>query len=241
LGFVNRPVEGALRPFFVMMQKRSKRVRRTPLTARLRVCSAIAALYAVGKREEASRIVREGLQRLKLPGPMFSELFLHLSLFLGFPAMIDGFETLLAMKPSPKFSTRARSRRASVRRGGLAILKQIYGSQTRRLLRRLDELHPELPERIIDDAYGRIVARQGLSLREREVVNVVVLALGGYHRQLYSHIRGAIRVGVQAATLASVLVRAERRTGRNLGSARALVRDLASQRPMQTGTGAARP
>jgi hypothetical protein len=72
-------------------------------------------------------------------------------------------------------------------------------------------------------------------------VNVVVLALGGYHRQLYSHIRGAIRVGVQAATLASVLVRAERRTGRNLGSARALVRDLASQRPMQTGTGAARP
>ena len=223
-----------------MTQRRNETVRRSRLTPRLRVCSSITALYAVGKREEASRIIREGMQRLSLPRPMFSELFLHLSLFLGFPAMIDGFETLLAMKPSKKFSKRPNARRTSVRRGGLTLLTQIYGSQTHRVLRRLDELHPELPERIIDDAYGRIVGRQGLSLREREVINVVALALGGYRRQLYSHIRGAIRVGVHPATLASALVNAERRTGRNLRSARALLREFASQRRTKTEAEAAR-
>jgi alkylhydroperoxidase/carboxymuconolactone decarboxylase family protein YurZ len=223
---VRKRGEDKLRPFLVMNHWNQRRNRNIRLSTRLRVCSSIAALYAVGRREEASSIVREGLERLKLPRTMFSELFLHLSLFLGFPAMLDGFETLLAVKPFPKARERTRPRGVSARSGGLAVLSRIYGKQTHRLLRRLDELHPDLSARIVEDAYGRIVSRDGLSLREREVVNVVALALGAYRRQLYSHLRGALRVGVRPQTLKAVLSSAERLTGRDLGFAEQILKEL---------------
>jgi alkylhydroperoxidase/carboxymuconolactone decarboxylase family protein YurZ len=87
-------------------------------------------------------------------------------------------------------------------------------------------LHPDLPARIVEDAYGRIVSRNGLTLREREIVNVVALALGCYERQLYSHIRGAIRIGVKRKTLASVLLRVGHLTGKNLDFARRTLDEL---------------
>jgi len=218
--------EGAFRPFLVMSQKRRRINPYTKPSKRILVCSSITALYAIGRRQEAARILRDGLERLKIPRAMFSELFLHLSLLLGFPAMLDGFEMLLVLKPLEKQPGSPHPRRLHTRRGGLAILSRIYGNQTKRLLRRLDELHPELPARIVEDAYGRIVSRAGLSLREREIVSVVALALGGYRRQLYSHVRGALRVGVPPRTLGSVLTAVERLTGRDLEFAKDILRML---------------
>jgi len=66
----------------------------------------------------------------------------------------------------------------------------------------------------------------GLSLRERDVLNAVALALGGSQRQPYSHVRGAIRVGVSPRTIGSVLLRVQRLTGRNLECAKHLLREL---------------
>jgi alkylhydroperoxidase/carboxymuconolactone decarboxylase family protein YurZ len=48
--------------------------------------------------------------------------------------------------------------------------------------------------------------RSGLTLQEREMANVVVLFIQGYDRQLYSHLRGALRVGVQKKTLESIIL-----------------------------------
>ena len=89
---------------------------------------------------------------------------------------------------------------------GKRILERIYGQQTPKLLRHLDNVHPGLGHRITQDAYGLIMNRDGMTLPERELANVVVLYAHGFDRQLYSHLRGALRVGVSKRTLKSVIL-----------------------------------
>jgi 4-carboxymuconolactone decarboxylase len=87
----------------------------------------------------------------------------------------------------------------------MPTLRKVYGDQTPKLLEHLDDLLPGLGMRIAEDAYGTVMARPGLTLAERELVNVIVLFIEGYHRQLYSHLRGSLRSGVSPAVLKSVL------------------------------------
>lgn len=79
------------------------------------------------------------------------------------------------------------------------------GDQTRTLLEHFDGLHARLADCITGDAYGLIMSRRDLLIAERELANVIVLFVHGYRRQLYSHLRGALRVGVTPFTLKSVL------------------------------------
>ncbi len=58
---------------------------------------------------------------------------------------------------------------------------------------------------ITEQVYGAVFARSGMSLAERELVNVTVLVIGGFERQLYSHLRGALRVGISGRSLKRAL------------------------------------
>lgn len=68
-------------------------------------------------------------------------------------------------------------------------------------LRQLWTLHPDLVNWIVEDAFGKVFSRPGLSLKEREMANVAVLCMQEYGPQLYSHLRGALLVGVTPACL----------------------------------------
>lgn len=166
------------------------------LTLREKQCIVIAALLTVGKRQKAFVAMKQALEKGKLSRNFFSELLLHLSLFLGFPIMLDGLEKLYALRPARKHLNLKQLSRNTLKKNGIRILTCIYGEQTQRLLENFNILHPELSERIVEDAYGRILSRKGLTLQERELINVAILSIQGYHRQLYSHLRGAMRVGV---------------------------------------------
>lgn len=158
---------------------------------------------AAGKRTSAYKTMRQGIVRERLPRRMFSELFFHLSLFLGFPAMIESLEELYRIHPKQKQPT-GKQLRQNIHSDGRRLFERIYGDQTRRVLEHLNKLHPDLSERIVHDAYGRVLSRKGLTLRERELVNVAVLCIQGFRPQLYSHIRGAFRVGISADALKSL-------------------------------------
>jgi len=43
------------------------------------------------------------------------------------------------------------------------------------------------------EGYGKVMGRKGLSLKKRELNNVVVLTVLKFEDQLYSHINGAFR------------------------------------------------
>lgn len=179
--------------------------RRRSLPTRTHLLTLITALYAHGHRAKAFDFIRTSLQSAAIPKRFFSELFTHLSLFLGYPAMLDGLERLHVLTPQGH-STRINPRRLpTLRSRGMGTLRKVYGNQSAKLLQHLEALQPGLGKRIAEDAYGTVMARRGLSLAEREIVNVVALFIGGYRRQLYSHLRGALRSGVRPAVLKSVL------------------------------------
>jgi len=197
-----------------------------PLPVRIRLLAQISTFYAIGKKEKAKRLITRALRTKDAPPLLFSELFIHLSLFLGYPAMLDGLEHLCVTATIKRRSIPVQhSSRAS---RGAAILRQIYGSQTRKVLSHLDELEPGLAKRIAKDAYGEIMSRPGLNLQEREIVNCIVLFLQGYAPQLFSHLRGALRVGVDVALLKSVVQLAGRLARKESGSALKLIDALAN-------------
>ncbi|MGB2867371.1 MAG: carboxymuconolactone decarboxylase family protein [Bacteroidota bacterium] len=186
--------------------KRSSRNSGLPI--RQRICILVASLYTVGERDRVQQLLRKEVDQL--PESFLPELFIHLSLLLGFPAMLHGLEQYAALNhrkvPRSKSGTKSRA-------DGVRVFKKIYGGHADRVLTNMKKLHPNLPRWILRDTYGRVFTRTGLSLAERELVNVVVLALQGFEKQLYSHLRGALRTGMSPDTLRKSLRLASSSTG----------------------------
>jgi alkylhydroperoxidase/carboxymuconolactone decarboxylase family protein YurZ len=189
------------RPFFLPMRRQPKLPKPKHLTEREWYCVLIASHFAAGSRMEAKHILSDAVKRPGISERLFSELFLHVSLLLGFPSMLEGLSALRSIAPMAKTSGRTATREDVVTMRGWKSLKRVYGRTLNCLLLNLNTLHHEVPDMIIRDVYGRIVSRPGLSLREREIVNVVVLSIQRLDEQLYSHIRGALRLKVSETSL----------------------------------------
>ena len=197
------------------------------MNANDRILIAIAAKYALHRRQATRRDIlrarRQGIRRMVL-----EELFIHLSLVLGFPSMLDGLERLQREWPAAPI---LRQRVVSVGRGK-AVLKRVYGNQTARLLANLERLHREAPTWIVRDVYGKVFPRHGLTLRERELITVTVLSLQHLDRQLYSHLRGLLRLGLRPAEVRTVFAAIERASGRSQARSRRVFREVVSQKKM---------
>jgi 4-carboxymuconolactone decarboxylase len=210
----------------------SSSVRALPL--RIRLLTLIAALYTLKLRAGAFELIQKTEQSQLIPRSFFSELFIHLSLFLGFPAMLDGLERLHMLRAGGRTRESSASRPSALRARGIGTLRRVYGDQASKLLDHLDDLEPGLGKRISEDAYGTVMARSGLNLAERELVNVVVLFIEGYHRQLYSHLRGAMRVGVSPGMLKDVLRLAAKTARKDVRRAISTVEDIVRLRPVRS-------
>lgn len=183
------------------------RVSDRALTRRQQYCIAIGILCARYRWKDAKALIRKGMGGSGLPRTFFSEMVIHLSLLLGFPAMLEMLEGLSGRRGTTKDIHRRSQRATGI---GLQLLRRIYGNQTEKLLENLRRLQPELPRWIIEDVYGRIFSRRGLTMQEREILNMTILAVQGLERQLHSHIRGALRVGLSPAAVIAVLQRVAR-------------------------------
>jgi 4-carboxymuconolactone decarboxylase len=125
--------------------------------------------------------------------------------------MLEGLGRLALLVPDAK----PKSKRSNPK-AGRAILESIYGDQSEKLLVNLKRLQPELPSWILQETYGRVFTRSGLSIQEREILNIVVLANQGLEKQLFSHLRGALRVGLKRRQIEVALTKTERLCGKNL-------------------------
>ena len=79
---------------------------------------------------------------------------------------------------------------------GYATSGIVYGKHHSRLIQVMDELHPDLTRWMIEDGYGRVLSRPGLSLQDREMAVVATLMASGMVSQFRAHIRGALFAGV---------------------------------------------
>lgn len=194
---------------------------------RERYCVIVSVLYTLGQRGSAGAHIRAALTSNKVPRKFFEELFFHLSLLLGFPAMLEGLEQI--QRVSPRRGSPARISQRTPGKGREA-LSAVYGNQTDKLLKNFHNLHPDVPRLILKDVYGKMYSRPGLSLAEREIINITVLTIQGLDRQLFSHIRGAAKVGVSDQSLKKILLLVRGLAGRRFLHAGKIIDAVVSQR-----------
>ena len=159
--------------------------------------TAFAAATAVGDAPRAARALTAA-RRAGVPRVAAEETALMLMLHAGYPAALEGTRVLHQVWPGRARRTREGSVAQWRRRGG-KLCARVYGTSYAKLRRNVRSLHPDLATWMIEQGYGRVLARPGLDGATRELVAVAVLAAGGWERQLTSHLIGAGRLGATRA------------------------------------------
>jgi 4-carboxymuconolactone decarboxylase len=173
----------------------------------LELCAFAAAVVSHDPARATTALV--SARRRGVPRRAAEECALMLVLYGGYPAALEGARTLAAAWPG-RTARPARMRkdtRAMWRRRGAALCRRIYGPVYPRLIAAVQALHPDLAAWMIEEGYGRVLARPGLGVRERELITVAVLAATGWRRQLVSHLIGAVRLAVDPDLVRSAFAR----------------------------------
>lgn len=155
------------------------------------VAAAVAAARARGATEG---ILREAL--------------LMLVPYAGFPRALAAFAAAaLAPLPGGGNDAAADDVPAGERaERGRAAFARVYGPTSERVLAGLAALDPRLPDWTLEHAYGRVLARPGLALVDRELLAVSLLtALDHLAEPLLGHMRGAVRLGATPADVAAAI------------------------------------
>lgn len=116
----------------------------------------------------------------------------------------DSTDATSATAESPPLVEPPRSRSADRSRGE-ALFRAIYGNSSDAVLLALDAVAADYSTWVLEDAYGRVLARPGIAARQRELLAVAALAALDCPAQLKSHLRGALRLGASRAAVAHVL------------------------------------
>lgn len=134
------------------------------------------------------------------------EVILQTHLFAGYPRSINALSTVrqvgvaadgLLKEGAPRFPEWAQQ--------GESLCRQIYGDAYEKLRQHMGALHPDLNRWMVETGYGRVLSRPGLTLRERELCVVAVLAGQNVAPQLRSHLRGALNAGATLTECDAIL------------------------------------
>ncbi|MCL5031251.1 MAG: hypothetical protein M1480_19790 [Bacteroidetes bacterium] len=88
---------------------------------------------------------------------------------------------------------------------GEATCRKIYGNKFEKLISNTKKFSPELAEWLIVEGYGKVLSRDVLSLKERELINISILTALKFENQLYSHINGAYRLNTKISTIKEII------------------------------------
>jgi len=167
----------------------------------LRRLLGIAAAAAAGATDLVAREVEAACAEGIAP-ERIEETLLQIVPYAGFPRTIAAFGAARPRlgpyrppsEPSPPCST------------GPQTFDAVYVETADRIRAELGTRHPELLAWIQAFAYGRVLARPGLSLLERELLAVSILtALGNLEGPLLGHMRAAVRLGAAPADVAAAV------------------------------------
>jgi len=90
---------------------------------------------------------------------------------------------------------------------GIEIMEALERGLANKVCSRLADLDEKLPRLITDYAFGSVVARPGLDLKNREMLTVAsLISLGNATPQLELHMKAAINVGVSPEELLEVVI-----------------------------------
>jgi 4-carboxymuconolactone decarboxylase len=171
-----------------------------------RLLVQLSAAIAAGDEATVRRWMT--LAAADVPASHVEELVLQSYLFCGFPRALNAAREWRRVAPEPApTSDEAEdpTRGAEWRERGEQTLAAVYGGMYEKLRLNVRDLHPALDAWMVVDGYGKVLSRPGLDLQTRELCIVAACAAMGQDRQLHSHLRGALNVGVAPAALHDTL------------------------------------
>ena len=132
------------------------------------------------------------------------ELILQSYLFCGFPRALNAAREWrrVSQRLAPASDEAEDLNLAEEwRERGEQTCAAVYDGMYEKLRLNVRDLHPALDAWMVVDGYGKVLSRPGLDLPRRELCVVAACAAMGQDRQLHSHLRGALNVGVAPPAL----------------------------------------
>jgi 4-carboxymuconolactone decarboxylase len=146
------------------------------------------------------------------PDRSWREAVLQVHVFAGFPRLVETYGALASAGGLGELDAGElagagvdAARDGVARDRGRALFERIYAADAPAVRAMLERHHPDFARWIEEHAYGRVLARPGLSADRRELLSVAALAALGQERQLASHARGSLRCGATRAELDTAL------------------------------------
>ncbi|MFO7589199.1 MAG: carboxymuconolactone decarboxylase family protein, partial [Gemmatimonadota bacterium] len=136
------------------------------------------------------------------------EALLQSYLFLGFPAALTAlalWREVAGAEPHDEDPLARPERTAPWRARGEEVCRVVYGRAYGKLRGNVARAHPAMDRWMIEEGYGKVLGRPGLSLRVRELCIVALLAGEGREPQLHSHLRGALHAGARPCEIEEAL------------------------------------
>ncbi len=165
---------------------------------------AILSAASVLRKEKILKQVLEFAKIKKLNCQKIYEAILQTYLFAGFPIALISLSIFHEYFPNcGKFEIK--DERKDLYKIGVDTCRKIYGNKFEKLITNTKNFSPELADWLIIEGYGKVLSRDILSLKERELLNISILTSLKFENQLYSHINGAYRLGIKFSTMKKVI------------------------------------
>ena len=152
----------------------------------------LSAVIASRQTDELSK--HFNLIATQVDAVQVEEVILQSYLFLGYPIALNVMARW-RKKIGPNTSIKSLEDCDTWAVRGQEVCGAVYGGQYAELRAHIRRLHPDLEQWMVQEGYGKVLGRSGLSLVERELCIVALLAVLDVPKQLYSHLRGALNVG----------------------------------------------
>lgn len=192
------------------------------LSHQLDLCLLSAAL--VNQNDETSRHLIQHLREEGVERSILHEIILQSYLHDGYATALEGVALLAKLWPAESQSEiESYAEWETWRDRGEELFKEIYGDVSERVRQGVAQASPELASWMLYEGYGKVLSRPGVDTATRELCTVAVLIMKKRPKQLFSHLRGAVRVGVSFSSIESLIDLLESELGR--GSHIGLARD----------------
>ncbi|HRE41579.1 MAG TPA: carboxymuconolactone decarboxylase family protein [Ignavibacteria bacterium] len=172
----------------------------------------ISSAIASKKFNKLDDIIKECKEK-KIKYKKLYECILQVYLFCGFPSSIEGFKMLKKHYKGNHINNSVKN----LNKSGMITFKKIYTDNYKKVIRNVEEMSKDLSDWMILEGYGKVLSRRGLTLKERELINVSILSTNYFPVQLYSHIKGSLNCGLSKANIERVIIETkEYNTKRNI-------------------------
>lgn len=164
----------------------------------------ISALAVLRNYDDFGKLITIA-KRKRIPFNKIYEALLQNYLFAGYPSAILSLKKLKENYPAKRLGKAADMNLYHFRKVGVKNCRKVYGDKSDKLINNVKEFSPDLAEWLVLEGYGKVLGREGLSFKERELCVVAVLSVLGFEEQLYSHLNGAFRASASIPEIKKVI------------------------------------